>query len=134
MVAQRNAPASVDLQSASNVHTRPHPAHAVSDRISDSSTVWVLVFLTVGGLTVITLRTTIVVMANSAIVQPESGRQPWYAEDVSAIPLEARELLEQYSKIPPNEVISHILEVVSKILSISQHHVFILFQNPSTPI
>ena len=54
-------------------------------------------------------------MANSTIVRPESGQESWYTEDVTAaaIPLEARELLEQYSKIPPDEVVPHILEVVS---------------------
>lgn len=52
------------------------------------------------------------VMANSTVHQPDSGHQAWYTEDVTGIPLEARELLEQYSKIHPNEVVPHVLNVV----------------------
>jgi len=56
-------------------------------------------------------------MASSTIHQPDGEHQNWYTGDVTAIPLEARKLLEQYSKIPPNEVVPHILEVVCHKLS-----------------
>lgn len=48
---------------------------------------------------------------------PSSNSQgkAWYTENVTKIPPEARELLEQYSKIPPQDVIPHVLNLVSLV-------------------
>ena len=47
---------------------------------------------------------------------PKSHQQSkvsWYTEDVRSIPSEARDLLESYSKIPSDQVIPHVLSLVS---------------------
>ena len=54
--------------------------------------------------------------ASSNETKPSSeSHRAWYADNVTTIPSEARELLEQYSKIPPEEVIPHVLNLVSLI-------------------
>lgn len=37
---------------------------------------------------------------------------PWYSVDVEKINSPARELLEKYSQIPPDQVTRHVFEVV----------------------
>ena len=36
----------------------------------------------------------------------------WYSKDISEIPEAAREVLEKYSKVPPEEVKDHVTKVV----------------------
>lgn len=38
----------------------------------------------------------------------------WYDKTFSGVPADARELLEKYSKIPSDEVESHVLAIVSE--------------------
>lgn len=38
----------------------------------------------------------------------------WYDKTFSGVPADARELLEKYSKIPPNEVEPHVLSMVGE--------------------
>jgi len=38
----------------------------------------------------------------------------WYDKTFSGVPADARELLETYSQIPPDEVESHVLLIVSE--------------------
>lgn len=38
----------------------------------------------------------------------------WYDKTFSGVPEDARELLEKYSKIPPDQVESHVLSMVGK--------------------
>jgi hypothetical protein len=51
-------------------------------------------------------------VSNTAKLTREKTSQ-WWIQDVSAIGEPARELLETYSKIPPEKVIPHVLEIVS---------------------
>lgn len=37
---------------------------------------------------------------------------PWYTADFTDLQPSARALLEQYSKIPPEQVVPHILDIV----------------------
>jgi len=52
---------------------------------------------------------------------PESGTQSkpndsqWYQEDVTSIPPEARQLLEQYGNIAPDRVLPHVLALVGSL-------------------
>lgn len=46
-------------------------------------------------------------------IQPSDGLVPWYIDEPSEISPQAREILEKYSKIPSQEIIPHILQVVS---------------------
>lgn len=39
---------------------------------------------------------------------------PWYDKTFSGVPEDARELLEKYSKIPPDEVEPHVLSMVGE--------------------
>lgn len=38
----------------------------------------------------------------------------WYDKTFSGVPADARELLEKYSKIPPDEVEAHVLSMVGE--------------------
>lgn len=40
-------------------------------------------------------------------------RVPWYTAEIHDLSLPARSLLENYSKISPDQVITHILAIVS---------------------
>lgn len=42
----------------------------------------------------------------------------WYKSDIGDVSEPARQLLEQYSRIPPDQVASHIAEVVSLTVSL----------------
>ena len=42
-------------------------------------------------------------------------KQAWYEEDVTSIPASAREILESYSGIKPEDVLPHVLALVRKI-------------------
>jgi hypothetical protein len=44
---------------------------------------------------------------------PGDKSAPWYKDELTEITPQAREILEKYSKIAPNEIIRHILRVVS---------------------
>ena len=39
-------------------------------------------------------------------------RPAWFTEHVSSIPDEGRRLLEQYSNIPPEQVLPHVIAIV----------------------
>lgn len=41
---------------------------------------------------------------------------PWYSAELQNLSLSARHLLEKYSNVPPDEVIPHILDIVSETL------------------
>ena len=49
--------------------------------------------------------------------QPATGtlRQAWYKENVDSIPDDERKLLETYSSIPPEQVIPHVVTLVSSL-------------------
>ena len=42
---------------------------------------------------------------------------PWYTEELQDLTPSARKLLETYSRIPPDQVVSHILAIVSGTLN-----------------
>lgn len=46
-------------------------------------------------------------------IQPSDGPVPWYVDEPTEIPPQAREILEKYSKIPSQVIIPHILQTVS---------------------
>jgi hypothetical protein len=46
-------------------------------------------------------------------VETPNKSVPWYTEEIHDLSPAARELLENYSKVSPNRVISHILMIVS---------------------
>lgn len=43
---------------------------------------------------------------------PEDRRQQWYDESSPELSTETRDVLENYSKIPPNEIESHLRNIV----------------------
>lgn len=45
-------------------------------------------------------------------VESRSTQVPWYTADLETISEPARQLLETYSKIPPDQVIPHIIRIV----------------------
>ena len=47
-----------------------------------------------------------------------SARVAWYHEHVASIPDAGRKLLEKYSGIPPNQVLSHVLEIRDRAFAI----------------
>ena len=54
--------------------------------------------------------------SNVDTTSEEANHKPkaaWFTEDVTEIPPSARELLEQYSNIAPDEVLPHVIEQVS---------------------
>lgn len=48
-------------------------------------------------------------------INPEKAKPAWFTEDVSEIPANSRQLLEQYSHIAPDQVLPHVVEQVSFI-------------------
>lgn len=44
----------------------------------------------------------------------------WYDKTFSGVPADARELLETYSQIPPDQVESHVLSIVSEASLLAQ--------------
>lgn len=54
--------------------------------------------------------------SNSQIaVGDKSKAAPWYSKEVRLTP-EARRMLEDYSKVPPEEVKDHVLRMVQTLL------------------
>ena len=47
-----------------------------------------------------------------AIKAPELPLQKFYDAELEEVPEKAKKLLQEYSKIPPDEVLPHVLEVV----------------------
>jgi hypothetical protein len=45
----------------------------------------------------------------------------WYDKTFSGVPADARELLEKYSQIPPDQIESHVLSIVSEANYHAQH-------------
>lgn len=48
----------------------------------------------------------------SSLIGSRDRSVAWYDKTFSGVPADARELLEKYSKIPPDEVESHVLSMV----------------------
>lgn len=44
---------------------------------------------------------------------------PWYNTDFEEVPEPAKTILENYSKIPPDQVLQHVKDVVSQVLVLS---------------
>ncbi|KAL9074714.1 MAG: hypothetical protein Q9161_002083 [Pseudevernia consocians] len=75
--------------------------------------------------------------APSSEKEPSSNSQDkaWYTENVTTIPPEARQLLEQYSKIPPDQVIPHVLNLRDKAFALHTYACIgqLRFLTPSLP-
>ena len=71
-------------------------------------------------------------------IKAQDKNVQWYKPDLETVSPQARELLENYSHIPPDEVIPHILRIVSStklLLSINpiQHRRLTAFCPPARP-
>ena len=53
------------------------------------------------------------------IKAPDLPLQKFYDAELEEVPEKAKKLLQEYSKIPPDEVLPHVLEVVCIVHSIS---------------